>query len=83
MKKVLMSIGLGLLKSTPIVGNIVTEVRANKADSITGEGKMNYTRLATYIGFGGLMIAKLLGYITNEQIHDVINFTVQTLGPGL
>lgn len=57
--KIINSAVLGAIKGVPMLGNIVTEIKANQDDELTGKGKTNKTRLVFYIMVGGLMLGRI------------------------
>ena len=63
MKKVLgilFSVVKGIAKSAPLVGGIINEIQSNKDSSTNGKGKVDKTRLVSYVLGGVLVIGRLV-----------------------
>lgn len=74
--KLIFSTGLGALKGVPVAGNIITELRDNKSDDLSGFGKINIPRYISY----GLMSVLFIGrivfpeYINAELLKELMFF---------
>lgn len=66
--KALSSAAIGSVSAIPFVGTgIATELKSNKLDKLTGEGKMNYIRLAAY----GVMSLLIIGRIVKPDVVNI------------
>jgi hypothetical protein len=72
------SVAIGALKATPI-GNIIDEVKANKEDTITGKGVINYPRLAGYLIVALLLTALVFGKLTFEDFEKLFKLFLKHL----
>jgi hypothetical protein len=78
LKKILKEIGKGIVPALPF-GNVLQEIQKNiKEDGYTAEGKINYPKLVMYIITGLIVLGRLLGVITNEDVVTLID-TLTTL----
>lgn len=58
--KLVKSVGTGVLKGTPLLGNIVTEMRDNEDDIDTGLGKTDIARATSYSLVCVLFIGRII-----------------------
>ena len=74
--KQLTSLAIGGIKSVPVVGNIVSELQANKLDKLSGEGKINYTRLGAYVITAALIVGRIISpeTVNMELILTIMRF---------
>ncbi len=78
LKRILKEIGKGIVPALPF-GNVLQEIQNNiKEDGYTPEGKINYPKLIMYIITGLIVLGRLLGVITNEDVVTLID-TLTTL----
>ena len=74
--KQLTSAVIGSVKSVPVLGNIVTELQANKLDELSGEGKINYTRLGAYVLTAALIVGRIVSpeTVNMDLILTILRF---------
>lgn len=62
----------GILPALPF-GNVLTEIKNNiQEDGYTPTGAINWPKLTMYIITGLIVMARLLGLITNEDVIKLI-----------
>ena len=72
-KKLLKEIGKGIIPALPF-GNVITELQKNiREDGFTAPGVINWPRMTVYIITGLIVLARLLGLITNEDVVSLID----------
>ena len=70
--KVFKEIINGIIPALPF-GNVITEIRNNiKDNSYTPKGSINWPKLIMYIITGLIVLGRLLGVITNEDVMELI-----------
>lgn len=73
LKKIIKEIGKGILPALPF-GNVITELQKNiREDGLTAPGVVNWPRMTLYIITGLIVLARLLGLITNEDVVSLID----------
>ncbi len=73
LKGLIKEIGKGILPALPF-GNVITEITNNiKEDGYTGQGKVNYPKMIMYIITGLIVLGRLLGVISNEDVLTLVN----------
>lgn len=73
LKKIIKEIGKGILPALPF-GNVITELKNNiREDGFTAPGVVNWPRMTLYIITGLIVLARLLGLITNEDVVSLID----------
>jgi len=77
--KFLNSLGTGALKGVPMVGNVVTEMRDNESDDLTGFGKTNVARATSYGLVSVFFIARIIwpehvNVDTIQEFADILSF---------
>lgn len=78
LKKVLKEVGKGIIPALPF-GNVITEIKNNiKEDGYTVEGKINWPKMIMYVITGLIVLGRLLGVITNEDVMTLID-TLKTV----
>jgi len=77
-KKLLKEIGKGILPAIPF-GNVITEIKNNiREDGYSAPGVVNWPKMIMYIITGLIVLGRLLGFITNEDVVTLID-TIKTL----
>lgn len=72
-KKLLKEIGKGIIPALPF-GNVITEIQNNiREDGFTAPGVVNWPKMIMYIITGLIVLARLLGLITNEDVVTLID----------
>tara|TARA_R110002050_G_scaffold46293_5_gene108906 strand:+ start:277 stop:525 length:249 start_codon:yes stop_codon:yes gene_type:complete len=62
----------GILPALPF-GNVLTEIKNNiKDDGYTPTGAINWPKLTMYIVTGLIVLGRLLGLITNDDVIQLI-----------
>jgi len=62
----------GILPALPF-GNVLTEIKNNiKDDGYTPKGAINWPKLTMYIVTGLIVLGRLLGLITNDDVIQLI-----------
>ena len=70
--KVFKEIINGIIPALPF-GNVITEIKNNiKDNSYTPKGSINWPKLIMYIITGLIVLGRLLGVITNEDVMELI-----------
>ena len=78
LKKILKEVGKGIIPALPF-GNVITEIKNNiKEDGYTAKGRVNWPKMIMYIITGLIVLGRLLGVITNEDVITLID-TLKTL----
>tara|TARA_R100000278_G_scaffold117782_1_gene97910 strand:+ start:121 stop:363 length:243 start_codon:yes stop_codon:yes gene_type:complete len=78
LKKVLKEIGKGIIPALPF-GNVITEIQNNvREDGFTAPGVVNWPKMIMYIITGLIVLGRLLGVITNEDVMTLID-TISTI----
>ena len=79
--KFIRSTVIGGVKGIPFVGNIASELLANKADKVTGEGKTDTTRLVIYVLMGVLSLGRIIfpEHINSEVIREIVNIVSELI----
>ena len=78
LKKLIKEIGKGILPALPF-GNVITEIKNNiREDGFTAPGVVNWPKMTMYIVTGLIVLGRLLGVITNEDVVTLID-TIKTL----
>lgn len=78
LKKLFKEIGKGIIPALPF-GNVIQEIKNNIAeDGYTAQGTINWPKLSMYIITGLIVLGRLLGLITNEDVVTLID-TLTTL----
>ena len=71
-KGLLKEIFKGAIKALPF-GNVLTAINDNiKEDGYTPTGAINWPKLTMYIVTGLIVLGRLLGLITNEDVTQLI-----------
>ena len=79
LKALLIEILKGIIPALPF-GNVIQTISANiKEDGYTPTGAINWPKLIMYITTGLIVLGRLLGVITNEDVATLID-TLQGLG---
>ena len=77
-KAILRELFKGILPALPF-GNVVKIISDNiKEDGYTPSGKINYPKLIMYITTGLIVLGRLLGVITNDDVMTLID-TLSTI----
>lgn len=72
-KKLLKEIGKGIIPALPF-GNVITEIQNNiREDGFSAPGVINWPKMIMYIITGLIVLARLLGLITNEDVVTLID----------
>lgn len=72
-KKLLKEIGKGIIPALPF-GNVITEIQNNiREDGFTAPGAVNWPKMIMYIITGLIVLARLLGLITNDDVVTLID----------
>lgn len=78
LKKLIKEIGKGIIPALPF-GNVITEIQNNiREDGFTAPGVVNWPKMIMYIITGLIVLGRLLGVITNEDVMTLID-TIKTL----
>lgn len=78
LKKIIKEIGKGIIPALPF-GNVITEIQNNvKEDGFTAPGVVNWPKMIMYIITGLIVLGRLLGVITNEDVMTLID-TINTI----
>lgn len=73
LKKLLKEIGKGIIPALPF-GNVITEIQNNiREDGFTEPGVVNWPKMIMYIITGLIVLGRLLGVITNEDVVTLID----------
>mgnify|MGYP003146853659 CR=1 FL=1 len=73
LKGLIKEIGKGILPALPF-GNVITEIQNNiKEDGYTSKGAINWPKMIMYIITGLIVLGRLLGVITNEDVLTLID----------
>jgi len=79
LKALLKEIIKGIIPALPF-GNVIQTISANiKEDGYTPTGAINWPKLIMYITTGLIVLGRLLGVITNEDVVTLIE-TLQGVG---
>jgi len=71
-KALLKEVVNGILPALPF-GNVIAEVKNNiKDNSYTPKGSINWPKLTMYIITGLIVLGRLLGLITNEDVVQLM-----------
>tara|TARA_R100001443_G_scaffold117440_1_gene142715 strand:+ start:8187 stop:8489 length:303 start_codon:yes stop_codon:yes gene_type:complete len=77
-KSLIKEIGKGIIPALPF-GNVITEIKNNiKDDGYNAEGLVNWPKMIMYIITGLIVLGRLLGVITNEDVMTLID-TISTI----
>lgn len=72
MKKTLKQIVKGIIPALPF-GNVITEIQNNiREDGYTAPGQVNWPKMIMYIITALIVLGRLLGIITNEDVATLI-----------
>ena len=72
-KKLLKEIGKGIIPALPF-GNVITEIQNNiREDGYSAPGVVNWPKMTMYIITGLIVLGRLLGVITNEDVVTLID----------
>jgi len=72
-KKLLKEIGKGILPAIPF-GNVITEIQNNiREDGYSAPGVVNWPKMIMYIITGLIVLGRLLGLITNDDVVTLID----------
>tara|TARA_R100000231_G_scaffold139628_1_gene121762 strand:- start:362 stop:601 length:240 start_codon:yes stop_codon:yes gene_type:complete len=72
-KKLLKEIGKGIIPALPF-GNVITEIQNNiREDGYSAPGVVNWPKMIMYIITGLIVLGRLLGLITNEDVVTLID----------
>tara|TARA_R100000152_G_C6778921_1_gene210038 strand:+ start:3124 stop:3366 length:243 start_codon:yes stop_codon:yes gene_type:complete len=78
LKKLIKEICKGIIPALPF-GNVITEIQNNvREDGFTAPGVVNWPKMIMYIITGLIVLGRLLGVITNEDVMTLID-TIKTL----
>ena len=78
LKKIIKEIGKGIIPALPF-GNIVTELQNNiRENGYTKAGQVNWPKMIMYIITGLIVLGRLLGVISNEDVVTLID-TISTI----
>jgi hypothetical protein len=78
LKKLIKEIGKGIIPALPF-GNVITEIKNNiREDGFTKPGVVNWPKMIMYIITGLIVLGRLLGVISNEDVITLID-TLKTL----
>ena len=73
LKKLLKEVGKGIIPALPF-GNVITEIKNNiREDGFTKPGQVNWPKMIMYIITGLIVMGRLLGLITNEDVLLMID----------
>tara|TARA_A100001201_G_scaffold140704_1_gene134371 strand:+ start:771 stop:1070 length:300 start_codon:yes stop_codon:yes gene_type:complete len=72
-KKIIKEIGKGIIPALPF-GNVITEIQNNiREDGFTSPGVVNWPKMIMYIITGLIVLGRLLGVISNEDVMTLID----------
>lgn len=78
LKKIIKEVGKGILPALPF-GNVIKEIQDNiREDGFTAPGVVNWPKMIMYIITGLIVLGRLLGVISNEDVMILID-TLKTL----
>ena len=78
LKKILKEVGKGIIPALPF-GNVINEIKSNiKEDGYTAKGRVNWPKMIMYIITGLIVLGRLLGVISNEDVTTLIE-TLSTI----
>ena len=78
LKKIIIEVAKGIVPALPF-GNVITEIQKNiKEDGYTAQGKINWPKMIMYIITGLIVLGRLLGVISNEDVMTLID-TLKTV----
>ena len=78
MKKLIKEIVNGIIPALPF-GNVITEIQKNiREDGFTEPGVINWPKMIMYIITALIVLGRLLGVITNEDVMTLID-TINTI----
>ena len=73
LKGLIKEIGKGILPALPF-GNLITEIKTNiEEDGYTKEGSINWPKIIMYVITAFIVLGRLLGVITNEDVLTLID----------
>lgn len=73
LKKFIKEIGKGIIPALPF-GNIVTELQNNiRENGYTKAGHVNWPKMIMYVITGLIVLGRLLGVISNEDVVTLID----------
>tara|TARA_R100000388_G_scaffold341_5_gene659 strand:+ start:420 stop:662 length:243 start_codon:yes stop_codon:yes gene_type:complete len=73
LKKIIKEVGKGIIPALPF-GNVIKEIQDNiKEDGFTKPGKINWPKMIMYIITGLIVLGRLLGVISNEDVVTLID----------
>ena len=72
-KKVLKEVAKGIIPALPF-GNVIKEIQDNiRKDGFTKPGQVNWPKMIMYIITGLIVLGRLLGVISNEDVMTLID----------
>ena len=78
LKKIFKEVAKGIIPALPF-GNVITEIQNNvREDGLTAPGVVNWPKMIMYIITGLIVLGRLLGVITNEDVMTLID-TISTI----
>ncbi len=78
LKKIIKEIVKGIVPALPF-GNVITEIQNNiRENGFTAPGVVNWPKMIMYIITGLIVLGRLLGLISNEDVMTLID-TLKTL----
>ena len=73
LKKIIKEVGKGILPALPF-GNVIKEIQNNiREDGFTKPGVVNWPKMIMYIITGLIVLGRLLGVISNEDVITLID----------
>jgi hypothetical protein len=73
-KQIINSIADALLSALPF-GNVLQEIKTNiQNDGFTPSGKLDWPRMVIYITTSLIIVFRILGYISNEDVAQMMNY---------
>ncbi len=78
LKKIIKEVAKGIIPALPF-GNVIKEIQDNiREDGFTAPGVVNWPKMIMYIITGLIVLGRLLGVISNEDVITLID-TLKTL----
>ena len=73
LRKILKEVSKGVIKALPF-GDVITEIKTNiREDGFTAPGVVNWPKMIMYIITALIVLGRLLGVISNEDVVTLID----------
>jgi len=73
LKKIIKEVAKGIIPALPF-GNVIKEIQDNiREDGFTAPGVVNWPKMIMYIITGLIVLGRLLGLISNEDVITLID----------